>query len=283
MDKNLTKQLLLSSSYWVLNKEVVMLLGIETAFLLSNFAEAEQMMADDDGWFYQTIEIVEEMTTLSRYKQDQSIKELEEMGILEKETRGMPAKRYFKINYECLTNLLVKKQQTSVRKIDRLDCKKSTTNKERIYKKRMYKENTKDIVHTPDEKQSEPDVIDKRLSHLPKEKIEDVKTNLVEERFDTFWKVYPRKIGKGASRKVWMKLKPSQKLLEQMLETVEAFKDTDQWKRENGQYIPHPSTWLNQGRWEDEVPADKGKNPNKWYDPKKGTPDHLKHLLLYND
>lgn len=267
MDKNLTKQLLLSSSYWVLNKEVVMLLGIETAFLLSNFAEAEQMMADDDGWFYQTIEIVEEMTTLSRYKQDQSIKELEEMGILEKETRGLPAKRYFKINYDHLTDLLVKNQQHSLRKIYKLECKKFTTNKERINKKHMYKENIKDLVQSPEEKTSKP----------------DIKPKPVEERFDAFWKAYPKKIGKGASRKVWIKLKPSQALLEQMLETVEAFKDTDQWKQDNGQYIPNPSTWLNQGRWEDEVPVDKGKNSSKWYDTKKGTPDHLKHLLLYND
>ena len=26
-----------------------------------------------------------------------------------------------------------------------------------------------------------------------------------------------------------------------------------QWQRDNGQYIPHPATWLNQGRWDDEL------------------------------
>lgn len=144
-EHSLTKQLLLSSNYWVLNKTVVKLFGLETAFLLSNFAEAEQMMADKEGWFYQTSNTVEEMTTLSRHKQDQCIKQLEEMNILLKDVRGMPAKRYFKINYECLTNLIANFQQTSMRNIDKQDCKKSTTNKESTNKESI-KESTNYIV-----------------------------------------------------------------------------------------------------------------------------------------
>lgn len=147
MSKTLTKQLLLSGNYWVLNKDMVQLLGLETAFLLSNFAEAEQIMADKEGWFYQTADTVETMTTLSRHKQDQCIKQLEGLGVLGKDVRGMPAKRYFKINYKCLTNLIVNFQQTGMRGFNKLDCKKSATNKERTYKERTYKENTnKSIV-----------------------------------------------------------------------------------------------------------------------------------------
>lgn len=131
---SITKELLLSNNYWVLNKTLVKMLGIESAFLLSNFAEAEVMMADENGWFYQTSDTVEEMTTLSRYKQDRAVSKLEEMGILEKEIRGMPAKRYFKINYDRVTNLFVKNQQTSLSKTNKLVCKKLTTNKEHIYK-----------------------------------------------------------------------------------------------------------------------------------------------------
>lgn len=140
MKQSLTKQLLLSSNYWVLNKTVVRLFGLETAFLLSNFAEAEQMMADKEGWFYQTSETVEEMTTLTRHKQDQCIKQLEGMNVLFKDVKGMPAKRYFKINYQCLTNLIVNSQQTGLQNIDKLDCKKSATNKESSYKELNYKE-----------------------------------------------------------------------------------------------------------------------------------------------
>ena len=40
-----------------------------------------------------------------------------------------------------------------------------------------------------------------------------------------------------------------------MIDAVEKQKKTDQWTRDGGQYIPHPATWLNQRRWEDEIPV----------------------------
>lgn len=79
------------------------------------------------------------------------------------------------------------------------------------------------------------------------------KSTLLTERFEQFWKAYPRKVGKGAALKVWVKLKPSEELLVRMLKAVEQQKRTAQWQRDSGQFIPHPSTWLNQERWEDEV------------------------------
>jgi hypothetical protein len=69
--------------------------------------------------------------------------------------------------------------------------------------------------------------------------------------FEEFWKIYPRKIGKKAAFKAWKKANINGQL-PQVLSAVEKQKTTEQWKKENGQYIPHPATWLNQGRWEDE-------------------------------
>ena len=143
MIKHFVKDSLLSNNYWVLSKSIVKLFGLEAAFLLSNFAEAEKMMADQDGWFYQTSDTVEEMTTLSRHKQDQAIKQLEDLGVLEKDIRGMPAKRYFKFNDECLTNLIVNFQQSSMPNFNKLDCKKSATSKELNHKELNYKESIK--------------------------------------------------------------------------------------------------------------------------------------------
>jgi hypothetical protein len=28
---------------------------------------------------------------------------------------------------------------------------------------------------------------------------------------------------------------------------------SEQWRRDDGRFIPHPATWLNQRRWEDEA------------------------------
>lgn len=75
----------------------------------------------------------------------------------------------------------------------------------------------------------------------------------LQESFTRFWGVYPKKEGKGYAYKIWKKIKPTEDLLQKMISTLKAFKQTERWQRENGRYIPHPSTWLNQGRWEDEV------------------------------
>ena len=76
--------------------------------------------------------------------------------------------------------------------------------------------------------------------------------------FDRFWEAYPRKEGKPKAKTVFDKLKPDEGLLQRMLDSIERWKRTDQWQEDGGRYIPHPSTWLNQRRWEDEpMPAKK--------------------------
>ena len=70
--------------------------------------------------------------------------------------------------------------------------------------------------------------------------------------FNEFWKSYPRKVAKAYARKAWNKIKPDRELLDKMLKTLEWQKDSEDWKRDGGQFIPHPSSWLNGERWEDE-------------------------------
>lgn len=74
--------------------------------------------------------------------------------------------------------------------------------------------------------------------------------------FEKFWQTYPKKIAKQAARAKWMKLAPAPDLAEKILKAVEAAKQTRQWKKENGDFIPHPTTYLNQERWNDELKAD---------------------------
>lgn len=79
----------------------------------------------------------------------------------------------------------------------------------------------------------------------------------LEERFERFWSAYPKKVGKGAAHKSFLKIRPSEPLLEKMLRAVEAASVTEQWLKDKGQFIPLPATWLNQERWEDEIEAPK--------------------------
>jgi len=83
------------------------------------------------------------------------------------------------------------------------------------------------------------------------EKEKEQETPLVQD-FETFWKAYPKKVGKGAALKVWKRIKPRKELQEKMINAVNAWKTTEQWTKDNGQFIPHPATWLNRHGWDDE-------------------------------
>ena len=120
------KQLLMSSNYYTLNKQIVKSLGIESAFLLTILIEASDGLSDDEGWFYQTIEKIGELTGIGRHQQDKIIKDLIELKILEQKNKGVPCKRYFKINYSMIENLVFLSPQTSLSENDKLDCKKET-------------------------------------------------------------------------------------------------------------------------------------------------------------
>ena len=72
--------------------------------------------------------------------------------------------------------------------------------------------------------------------------------------FEIFWDIYPKKVGKKEAYKAFQKAHQPVQLL------VQAVKDqmqSEQWLKENGRYIPNPTTWLNQWRWEDVLPKRK--------------------------
>lgn len=77
----------------------------------------------------------------------------------------------------------------------------------------------------------------------------------VDGRFLEFWQAYPKKVGKAAVSKLYSKLRPSKELHERMLAAIAEQKQSEQWQKQGGQFIPNPATWLNQGRWEDEIKA----------------------------
>ena len=120
MEKNSIKQLLMTSNFYVLNKQLVKSLGIETAFFLTTLVEADETLADDEGWFYQTSKTSEEITGLSNHKQTKCIEQLISLGILLQENKGVPMKRYFKLNYDQILKFL----NTRIEKISNQELKK---------------------------------------------------------------------------------------------------------------------------------------------------------------
>lgn len=72
------------------------------------------------------------------------------------------------------------------------------------------------------------------------------------EGFLQFWAAYPLKVGRLAAIREWNRLRPDDALVAQMLKTLEWQRDSRQWR--DG-FVPHPRTWLHQGRWDDEPEA----------------------------
>jgi len=83
---------------------------------------------------------------------------------------------------------------------------------------------------------------------------ESIKERIYIDHFETFWKEYPRKIAKAKAEKIFLKLKPDETLLNQILQALEIQKQSKQWQ--DKQFIPHPTTWLTQERWNDVIQSE---------------------------
>lgn len=71
----------------------------------------------------------------------------------------------------------------------------------------------------------------------------------LERAFEEFWKVYPRKVGKDAAKKAFVKAH-AQANGDVVLGAQRYANDPNLPADKN--FIPHPATWLNAGRWDDE-------------------------------
>ena len=69
------------------------------------------------------------------------------------------------------------------------------------------------------------------------------------EGFEIFWNAYPKKVNRKEAITAFKKVKIS---LDIIIAAIENQKNSDQWKKDKGKFIPYPSTWLNKERWLDE-------------------------------
>lgn len=96
--------------------------------------------------------------------------------------------------------------------------------------------------------------------------------------FDEFWALYPRKIAKAVARKAWAKLTPEN----QLAAARAVHNHVEYWssKETELEFIPHPATWLNQERWEDELVIEpkKQKIDKTWMMTNEGIENKAKEL-----
>jgi len=91
-------------------------------------------------------------------------------------------------------------------------------------------------------------------TNIEKNKIREREEDIVLDKFNEFWKTYPasnRKVNKSGCMKLWQSqnLEP---IGDKIINHVKMMSDTD-WKKDNGQYIPMPATYLRQSRFDTEL------------------------------
>jgi hypothetical protein len=99
--------------------------------------------------------------------------------------------------------------------------------------------------------------------------------------FDDFWSKYPRKVAKKAAMQAFAKLPIDEQEL--AVDTLDTHLEYWKLKETESEFIPHPATWLNQGRYFDELEL-KPKQPKKpalpWYSTEQMTMDKARELGL---
>ena len=86
--------------------------------------------------------------------------------------------------------------------------------------------------------------------------------------FEEWYAGYPRKVNRGQAEKAWEKISPDALLAARMIQAVEKQKRLHDWQKDGGVYIPHPASWLNGKRWEDDIDGilkqqEEGSNDNR--------------------
>lgn len=78
-------------------------------------------------------------------------------------------------------------------------------------------------------------------------------TTMQLQGFLVFYAAYPRKVNRPAAFKAWKRLKPDEALQAQILAAVALQRKHPDWTKENRKFVPHPASYLNGRRWEDEI------------------------------
>lgn len=186
------------------------------------------------GWeFYFSQSQMEEEIWLSPYQQRWCLNELVSLWIISVSLKWLPAKYYYRLNFELIYNYLIDKNQ----------------------------EVDKEEVEIPKELDRWPYYYEWAEVDIPEERIAQIevmhevadKDNL----FEKFWQVYPRKKWKAKAKDRFMKaIKDTD--WEFIIKQAERYAEDCKKNWTEEKYIKRPEGWLNSKRyldWEEEKPV----------------------------
>ena len=116
------KHLLSSTAFIVLNKELARSVGLKEAVLLADLISKEEYFISQgmtDGWFFNTEANIEADTTITPYQQRKCLSTLKTEGLIQVKRKGIPAKKYFKINEQQVIKFLNNLSDTNLTSINK--------------------------------------------------------------------------------------------------------------------------------------------------------------------
>lgn len=104
--------LIASRNFIAVNKTLIKVFGLDEAIMLGELASEfeywqEQGRLDEDNFFFSTVENIEDNTGIKEKRQRAILNNLKEKGVVEMKLKGLPAKRYIKINEAQLVSILM--------------------------------------------------------------------------------------------------------------------------------------------------------------------------------
>ena len=85
----------------------------------------------------------------------------------------------------------------------------------------------------------------------------DLDVDIYTQRFETFWKAYPKKVDKKQAKLKFLRLAPSEELLQKMLDSIKSALDTGVWSTDRKTYIKGPAAWIENELWNNEYTRDR--------------------------
>lgn len=84
-------------------------------------------------------------------------------------------------------------------------------------------------------------------TEVEKEIEKEIEAHAENEGFAAFWGRYPLKVGQEAAEAEWARVRDKKALI---FSSLEDWKECQQWKEENGRFIPRADKWLREHWWE---------------------------------
>lgn len=244
--KSFALEILSSESYLVVNKKLIKQFGPDTAIFLSNLIDKYKYFQDkqiliEDGFYITHKKLIEEYGFTDRGIRNCKTS-LKTKGLIETKLIGIPPKEYYYINWEELIKSIdIELDQETIKNGVR-DIPYGTV---RDWPNGTVRDNNNNKVINNNKL---------KLTSFEEEDLPKLTRFITPNQFNNFWELYPRKAEKGKALTSWNKLctkktgvKPTWR---QIRSAIIAQKQSDRWQ--NKDFIPLPTTWLNQSRWLDD-------------------------------